>query len=336
MTDNTNQTTAVTTSACAADSSVPCRIMKLPPELRKMIYDYYFEDRKLPLVLSSQYSMHPYYREETSATQALKPYFGLLHHSSGVRAENVRAIYRACFSGKWLVVTINKHTNELERTVETCSLIRKVNKRTKFGLRFVVGDYSESTFLSFVDSFFGLRAEGERYLRLEFVRPTRPWGEQSLLSSTSAIFYTYSMHAGRNKELWMFGSLAKLDWSKFSFEFPAPELERSFLWALPRKASTQRKGEVECCGTDGEHESTLGSEDEISGLDCDNEDGEYEQEDPEGDMFTANDEAVFPDVEVDEFMIGNEDENGYIDGEYMLDGEGELGDEDALESDCGY
>ena len=317
MTDNTNQITAVTTSASATDSSVPCRIMKLPPELRQMIYDYYFEDRKLPLVLRPQYSMHPYYREETSATQALKPYFGLLHHSSGVRSENVRAVYRACFSGKWLVATIDKHTNELERTVETCSLIREVSKRTKFGLRFVVGDYSESQFLSFVDSFFGLRAQGERYLRLEFIRPTRPWGQQSLLSSTSAICYTYSLHAGRNKELWIFGSLAKLDWSKFSFEFPAPELERSFFWALPRKASTQSDGEMECSGTDGEHGTTSDDEDEISELDFDDENGKDEREDRDEGTSTGDDEAVLFDTDNEKLLLDGED------GEDVLDDDNE-------------
>jgi hypothetical protein len=102
-----------------------------------------------------------------------------------------------------------------------CSTIWRVDKRIEFGLRFVVRDYDEEVFLQFVDSSFSLQSKGKRSPKPDFVRPVRHGEEQSLVSSTSTVCYTYHMRGfGRTQELWMFGELAKLDWSKFSFEFP--------------------------------------------------------------------------------------------------------------------
>lgn len=124
----------------------------------------------------------------------------------------------------------------------------------------------------------------------------------------------------------MFGSLAKLDWSKFSFEFPAPEVERSFLWALPRKASTQSEGEIECCDTDGEHGTTSDDEHEISGLDLDDENGDDEREDRDEGTSTGGDEAVLFDTDNEKLLLDGED------GEDVLDDD----DEDELWSGVGY
>jgi hypothetical protein len=260
--------------------------MKLPPELRKMIYNYYFEGIELPKTISIEYSTDPSLRKELSNTKVLKPYFGLIHHSAGVRAENVRKIYRACFTGKWLVCNINKHTADgLERTIGMCSCIRSVDKRIEFGLRFVVRDYDEEVFLQLVGSFKGLQPRGNRYLEPEFVRPGgRHWGERApdLISDTAGICYTYHMRGfGRNEELWMFGELARLDWSKYSFEFPA----------VGAGSGGEESGE-----SDEERGNTFDSEDGVSEPDCDEEDGEDEQEDQQDQdegMFTVEDEAVY-------------------------------------------
>lgn len=283
MTDNININ--ATTTASAPSSSGSCPIMKLPPELRKLIYGYYFEGIELPTSISIEYSTDPSLRKELTNTKILKPYFGLIHHSSGVRAENVRKIYRACFTGKWLVCNISKHTaDDLERTIGMCSCIRSVDKRIEFGLRFVVRDYDEENFLQLVDSFKGLQPRGNRYLEPEFVRPGgRHWGERApdLVSDTAGICYTYHMRGfGRNQELWLFGELARLDWSKYSFEFPAVEVV----------SDGEESGE-----TEEERDVSFDSEDGIGGLDSDDEGGEDEQEDHGEGMFTAEDEAVYLD-----------------------------------------
>jgi hypothetical protein len=119
------------------------------------------------------------------------------------------------------VCGISEHADdELKRRKEMCSLIRDVDKNIEFGLHFVVSDYDRKVFMRFVDSFSGLQAEGDVNLRPEYVRAARHLGEQMLTSSTSGICYTYWTVAKGNHELWMFGTLTKLDWSKFSFEFP--------------------------------------------------------------------------------------------------------------------
>lgn len=200
MTDNMDTDTA--TSASVASNNTSCPIMKLPAELRKMIYGYYFEGMELPKTISIEHYTDPSLRKELSNTKVLKPYFGLIHHSPGVRAENVREVYRACFMGKWVVCDVNERTGNLERTIGMCSCIRSVDKRIEFGLRFVVRDYDEKVFLQLVDSFKGLQPRGNRYLGPEFVRPGgRHWGEHppDLFSDTADICCTYHMRGfGRN------------------------------------------------------------------------------------------------------------------------------------------
>lgn len=187
--------------------------------------------------------------------------------------------------GKWLVCNINERTDNLERTIGMCSCIRSVDKRIEFGLRFVVRDYDEEVFLQLVDSFKGLQPRGHRYLEPEFVRPGgRHWGERppDLFSDTAGICYTYHMRGfGRNQELWMFGELARLDWSKYNFVFPVVEVV----------SDGEESGD-----SDEEGDNAFDSEDGISGLDCgdeDDEDGQEDQEDQDEGMFTAEDEAIY-------------------------------------------
>jgi hypothetical protein len=56
VTDMTNTTTTATS---LANSSASCPIMRLPPELRQMIYSYYLSDREPPEKVNVQYSTTP-------------------------------------------------------------------------------------------------------------------------------------------------------------------------------------------------------------------------------------------------------------------------------------
>ncbi|GAB7335386.1 hypothetical protein MBLNU13_g07765t2 [Cladosporium sp. NU13] len=316
MTDNV--IISITTTTSAANSNIPCRIMKLPPELRQLIYDYYFADRKLPKTRKTKTHIDLFNRIEIRSTGVLGGYFGLLHHSSGVRAENVAAIYRAKFAGVWILCYVDGHTTdaqqpngELKRVKDMCSLIREIDKDIVFGLHFAVTDHSRSVLLRFIDSFFGMQAEGEEHLKPEYVYSASHWGERTLTSSTLGICYSYWTMMRRVHEFWMFGSLARLDWSKFYFEFPTPKLERIFHLVPSREGSVEGDGEVELCRADEEHDTGLGSEDEISDLDCedDHEDDEDEQEDRDDGKFTAEDGVVLLDAEVNGVLTDSGDES---------------------------
>lgn len=190
-----------------------------------------------------------------------------------------------------------------------CSAIRSVDKRIEFGLQFVVRDYDEDVFLQFVNCFFGLQSKGKRSPKLEFVRPVRHGEEQSLVSSTSTICYTYHMREfGRSQELWMSGELAKLDRSKFSFDFPRAEGGRGGDGPLSRDGSVGFGSEDEF-GND----TLLGSGDEIGALISDNEDDEDQQEDLNEGVFIADDDPVLLDAGVNGSLVDSEEENQHND-----------------------
>jgi hypothetical protein len=297
MADNIN----TTTSTSMTSNNASCPIMKLAPELRQMIYEYYFEDRKLPRVPKRRDYIDPFDRIEIRSTGLLRPYSGLLQYSSGVRRENVRAIYRARFTGVWLLCDISEQTDELPArkdelkcVKDICSLIRDVDKDIEFGLHFVISDYEFSDFMSFVESFVSLQAVSEDMLSWwpEYVQSARYLGEQMLTSSTSGICYTYWSTATGGHELWLFGTLAKLDWSKFSFEFPTPTL-------------------MEVDDTDEEYDAELDSEEEYRALYCDeddNDDGGDSEVDGERGIFAGEDEASSLDVEDQGFMLDSADD----------------------------
>jgi hypothetical protein len=216
--------------------------------------------------------------------------------------------------GKWLVANINSRTDDLERTIGMCSAIRSVDKRIEFGLRFVVRDHGEEVFLQFVDSFSSLQSKGKRSPKPDFIRPVRHGEEQSLVSSTSTVCYTYHMRGfGRNQELWMFSELAKLDWSKFSFEFPRAEGGRGSDRPLSRDGSVRIGGEDEF-GND----MLLGSGDEIGALISDNEDDEDQQENLNEGVFVADDDPVLLDAGVNGSLVDSEEEDQHNDDEDEL------------------
>ena len=78
----------------------------------------------------------------------------------------------------------------------------------------------------------------------------------------------------------MFGELTRLDWSKFSFKFPS---------------TVEVSEDEDSDGTDGEHDITLDSEDEVGGLDYHVGDDEHEghEEHDEHDDGDNGDGGIF-------------------------------------------
>lgn len=261
-----------------------------------MIYDYYFSDIELPKKVNINYSTHPSLRKELTNTQALKPYSGLIHHSSGVRAEHVRKIYRACFIGKWLVCNISERTNNLERIIGMSSLNPQHGQEDRVRFAVCGKGLRRRSVLAVYRFFFGLQAKGSRWLKPEFVRPARRWEDdyqQALLSETAGVCYTYQMRGiGRYQELLTIGELARLDWSKFSYRFPS---------------AVEVGDDGDSDGTDGEHGIILDREDEVGGLDDhvgDDEREEHEEhnehddgDNGDGGIFVAQGEANLLDAE---------------------------------------
>jgi len=212
-----------------------------------------------------------------------------------------------------------------------CSLIRNVNKDIEFGSHFVVSGYDRSVFLRFVDTFFGLQAEGEDNLKLEYVCSARHPGEQMRTSSTADICYTYWTTAVGDHELWMFGTLARLDWSKLGFEFPSLKADRA-LNCLQFK----EYGEDEFRGVYDdvdERDTIFRCEEKVGGSDHEDQDDEYEEDDHGGAIFVAGDEATLPDTTDEEALLDSEDESRSIDSEYET---GLLDDGDESWSDTNY
>jgi hypothetical protein len=90
MANTFKPTTTPTTTT--TDNNAPCPITKLPPELRQMIYDFYFAAIHLPSLPEPGTSSNLFDRIEQTPTMILKRFFNLLHYSSRVRVETAPAI----------------------------------------------------------------------------------------------------------------------------------------------------------------------------------------------------------------------------------------------------
>ena len=226
---------AETSAPTSQANDAPCPVSKLPPELREMIYQYYFEDMKrldaathLP-----EYGWHYDEEEEHTKWQCvwqvrnfklLKPYLSMLHLSSVVRSRTAPYMYKAAFTNAWFNLGIDRDTNDTELMKGMFTQLHKVNKDVKFGLHFTVSDHSRDTFFEFVDSFFNIHATND-YIVPTFVRCKKDCETKSLMLSSSSgakIEYTYKTESKDFHRLWMFGTLARLDWSKFGFHSPPP------------------------------------------------------------------------------------------------------------------
>lgn len=235
----------VTITASPITSSPSCPVTRLPPELRKIIYEYYFDSMKT--TESESHSAHipeyQYYYEEdgehikwrcakqSDGFQILKPYLSILHLSRVVRLETATKTYATAFTDVWFNLEIDGEVNDVKRMKGMFSQIRSVNKKVEFGLHFTISDHTRETFYQFIDSFFDMRAT-EDDLVPAFIRCKEDSEAETLmLSSTEGakIEYTYKSLCKDCHRLWMFGTLARLDWSKFDFEMPPPLVRKSRL-----------------------------------------------------------------------------------------------------------
>lgn len=215
-----------------------------------MVYDYYFKTVHLPSLPESGTSSNQFEDIKNTPTMILKRFFNHLHYSSRVRAETAPKIYKACFTNVWFSCDLPGRSNDLDRVKEMCSLLRDVNKDIKFSLRSNVHGHDDATFAQFVDSVLGLQVEGEDGVRLEYVLPAEDirltehflrrersrrtqrfhpivhWEQQMSTMSKSGDCYTHWRSGTESHELWMFGALARLDWSEFDWHVQIPTTRR--------------------------------------------------------------------------------------------------------------
>jgi hypothetical protein len=218
-------------TASTTISSIPCPITALAPELREMIFEYYHE------VMGSRERERQWYEIRIGHFRNLKPYFSMLHFSSLVRSEIAYEAYQAAFSWAWLQFKVEGKVDDVERMRDTFACIRTANRDIKLGIHFVVSDYGRDELMRFVNSFFHTPMTGGN-MASSFVHcsdgvesSTLQRWYQDLNNRDSKIIYTLKSRTGAYRELtgsgeyhelYMFGKLAKLDWSGFDFEFAAP------------------------------------------------------------------------------------------------------------------
>jgi hypothetical protein len=221
---------SVPTTASTTTSSIPCPITALAPELREMIFDYYLA------------GMRSRKRKRQSDTirighfRNLQPYFSMLHFSSLVRSEIAYEAYEAAFSGTWFKFKVDGNVNDVERMQEMFTSIQDANKDIEFGLQLTVSNHGRGELRRFINSFFD-RSMTKGTLKHSFIH-CKDFKEASQLQESHynsnrmglTIEYTHESRnrvcrefrrSGEYHELWMFGKLAKLDWSRFDFEFKA-------------------------------------------------------------------------------------------------------------------
>jgi hypothetical protein len=231
------------TVASTTPPSIPCPITALAPELREMIFGYYLEG------IRSRRRNRQVYGIRIGHFRKLKPYFNMLHFSSFARSEIAYEAYQAAFSEAWFRFKVEGEVDDVERMRDTFACIRTANRDIKLGIHFVVSDHGRDELLRFVNSFFRTYMTG-RNMTHSFVHcrdgvesSTLQRWYQDLNNRDSKIMYTLKSRTGAYRELtgsgeyhelYMFGKLAKLDWSRFDFE----------LAALPRKEPQPQKKSI--------------------------------------------------------------------------------------------
>lgn len=280
-----------------------------------MIYNYYFNLMKASKSQQSRTEYRFYgatmqkceVPSHTSDFQTLKPYFSMLHLSSVVRSETATIIYRTAFGNRWFNLKIDSTRNDTERTKIMLSTFPTANADMEFGLHFEVRDCGRDVFLQFAESVLDVFAsDGELWPELD-----ECWGypEGGRVVKTpnpdGKVGYMQESDYKDRHQLWVFGALAKYDWSGFEFKLPSPGrahgTDSSHL-----DASYYQRQLVE---DDGESESAETAEDndeddEDTGLDGGNEAAVSDSDD-------GDDEGVL--------STGDEDEEGEEGEEGLLD-----------------
>lgn len=219
--------------------------------------------------------MQPYeVPSHTSDFQTLKPYFSMLHLSPVVRSETAAIIYRTAFANRWFDLEIDSTCNDTERTKTMLSTFPTAIADMEFGLHFEVRDCGRDVFLQFVELVLDvLASDSEMWADLDD-RWGYPEGGRVVKTPTPSgkVGYMHESDYKDRHQLWVFGALAKYDWSGFEFKLPSPARARGSEVSHLDASYYQR----ELVGDDresasGETAEDEGEDDEDDGLDGGNE-----------------------------------------------------------------
>lgn len=287
-------------------SSDSCPVANLPAELREMIYNYYFDLMTASKPQQSR-TEHRFYGgtmqkfkvpTQTGEFRTLKPYFSMLHLSPVVRSETAATIYRTAFANRWFNLEIDSNRNDIERTKAMLSTFSITNADVEFGLHFEVRDCGRDVFLQFAESVLDVFAsDGELWPELD-----DRWGypERGRVVKTpnpdGKVGYLHESDYKDCHQLWVYGALAKFDWSGFEFNLPssvkAGACESSYLnvsyyqHQLAGIDGGDMVGEATEADDEDDEDTGLDSESGLAVLDINDEDDEgvlfTEDEDEEG------------------------------------------------------
>jgi hypothetical protein len=249
----------------------------------------------------------------------------MLHFSSLVRSEIAYEAYEAAFSEAWFRFKVEGKVNDVKRMRDTFACIRTANRDIKLGIRFIVSDHSRNRLQRFVNSFFNTSmTEGKMeplYIHCkDCVEPSTLEMSYSELNNTdSKIVYTQKSRtgvyrelteSGEYHELYMFGKLARLDWSRFDFEFKAiPQKKPHPQKRLHPKAKLEARNK-----TRDERNKSHNAED---GIDVDfDTDNEIVALDSDDDKI----EGIFEKSDIEERLLDTEDEETPLGSECDDDG----------------
>jgi hypothetical protein len=284
-----------------------------------MIFEYYYEGMR------SRKRKRESYTIRIGHFRNLKPYFSMLHFSSLVRSEISYEAYKAAFSGTWFQFRVDGKVNDVERMQEMFTSIRDANKDIEFGLQFTVSNHGRGELRRFINSFFD-RSMTKDKLKPSFIH-CKDFKEASQLQESHynsngmglTIEYTHKSRnrvcrefrrSGEYHELWMFGKLAKLDWSRFEFEFKAIPQKKSH---SQKKVHPKAKLELKTKTRD-ERNKWHNAED---GIDVDfDSDNEVVALDSNDDKI----EGIFENSDVEELPLDTEDEESPLGSECDDDG----------------
>jgi hypothetical protein len=297
--------------------SIPCPITALAPELREMNFQYYFEGMKPPQRSAGEIHIGDF--------RTFKPYFSMLHFSSLVRSEIAYETYKAAFSEAWFRFEVDGEVNDVQRMRDTFACIRTANRDIKLGIRFIVSDHSLNELQRFINSFFNTSmTEGKMepvYIHCDdcVESSTLEMSYSELKNMDSKIVYTHKSRTGVYRELtrsgayhelFMFGKLARLDWSRFDFKFKALRRKKSH----PQKKLHSKKKLEPKNKTRDEKNKWHSAEDGIDvDFDSDNESVALDSDDDkiEGIFEYSDVEVGLLDTEDEESPLGSEcDDDG--------------------------
>ena len=302
---------STTSTEANMTSSAPCPVAKLPVELREMIYHHYFNLMKASRpqqIRTGYYSDHSETRpsevpNRVSGFQNLKPYFSMLHLSSVVRSETAAKIYKRAFKNFWFSLEVDNTRNDIEHAKAMLTTVSKTNEDVEFGLRFGVSHCSRDVFLQFVDSIlelFGSESELWDEYDDRWKNPEEKGGKD-LKSPEPKVGYMEETDWDDCHRLWLFGALAKYDWSGFEFSLPSP-VGACASDITHLDASYYPLQSVEDDGESGLEEKVDDDDDNDAGLDDGNEfiSSHSDDEDGEGLVSTEDEDGSG--------MLGSEDE----------------------------